>query len=38
MVASMLHCFLNLPATTGPVAEALDLIAGVLRAPTPLAA
>lgn len=38
MVASMLHGFLNLPATIGPVAEALDLIASVLRTPTPLSA
>jgi acetyl esterase len=38
MVASMLHGFLNLPATIGPVAAALDLIAGTLRAPAALTA
>jgi len=32
MVASMLHGFLNLPASIGPVSAALDLIAGTLRA------
>ena|ERR1700722_18654448 len=31
MVASMLHGFLNLPASIGPVGEALDLIAATLR-------
>jgi acetyl esterase len=31
MVASMLHGFLNLPASTGPVGDALDLIAATLR-------
>jgi acetyl esterase len=30
MVASMLHGFLNLPASIGPVADALDLIAATL--------
>jgi acetyl esterase/lipase len=30
MVASMLHGFLNLPASIGPVGEALDLIAATL--------
>jgi acetyl esterase/lipase len=29
--ASMLHGFLNLPASVGPVGAALDLIAGTLR-------
>src|SRR3984957_17048366 len=31
MVASMLHGFLNLPASIGPVGEALDLIAATLN-------
>jgi len=31
MVVSMLHGFLNLPASIGPVGEALDLIAATLR-------
>jgi acetyl esterase/lipase len=31
MVTSMLHGFLNLPATIGPVSAALDLIAGAIR-------
>ena len=31
MVASMLHGFLNLPASIGPVGEVLDLIAATLR-------
>ena len=31
MVTSMLHGFLNLPATIGPVSDALDLIAGTIR-------
>jgi acetyl esterase/lipase len=31
MVTSMLHGFLNLPASIGPVGAALDLIAGTLR-------
>jgi acetyl esterase len=31
MVASMLHGFLNLPASIGPVGAALDLIAATLR-------
>ena len=31
MVASMLHGFLNLPASIGPVSDALDLIAATLR-------
>jgi acetyl esterase len=34
MVASMLHGFLNLPASIGPVGAALDLIAETLRRPT----
>jgi acetyl esterase/lipase len=38
MVASMLHGFLNLPASIGPVAEALDLIASVLRTPAVIGA
>jgi acetyl esterase/lipase len=33
MVASMLHGFLNLPASIGPVGAALDLIAEALRVP-----
>ena len=33
MLTSMLHGFLNLPATIGPVAAALDLIAGTVRGP-----
>jgi hypothetical protein len=37
MVASMLHGFLNLPASIGPVGEALDLIATVLRIPAAIA-
>jgi acetyl esterase/lipase len=37
MVASMLHGFLNLPASIGPVGEALDLIATVLRTPAAIA-
>ena len=32
-VTSMLHGFLNLPASVGPVGAALDLIAGTLRDP-----
>jgi acetyl esterase/lipase len=32
MVASMLHGFLNLPASIGPVGDALDLIAATIRA------
>jgi len=32
MATSMLHGFLNLPATIGPVSDALDLIAWTLRA------
>ena len=31
MVASMLHGFLNLPASIGPVGDALDLIAATIR-------
>ena len=31
MVTSMLHGFLNLPATIEPVSDALDLIAGTIR-------
>ena len=31
MATSMLHGFLNLPATIGPVSDALDLIAATLR-------
>lgn len=31
MVTSMLHGFLNLPATIGPVSDALDLIARTIR-------
>jgi acetyl esterase/lipase len=31
MVTSMLHGFLNLPATIGPVSDALDLIAATIR-------
>jgi len=38
MVASMLHGFLNLPASIGPVAGALDLIAGILRTPAAIGA
>jgi acetyl esterase len=33
MVTSMLHGFLNLPALIGPVGDALELMAGALRAP-----
>jgi acetyl esterase/lipase len=33
MATSMLHGFLNLPATIGPVSAALDLIAKTIRAP-----
>jgi acetyl esterase len=33
MVTSMLHGFLNLPASIGPVGDALELIAETLRAP-----
>jgi acetyl esterase len=33
MASGMLHGFLNLPASIGPVGDALDLIAGLLRAP-----
>ena len=33
MATSMLHGFLNLPASIGPVGDALDLIAQTLRAP-----
>jgi acetyl esterase/lipase len=35
--SGMLHGFLNLPASVGPVAAALDLIAGLLRTPAPVA-
>jgi acetyl esterase/lipase len=35
MAASMLHGFLNLPASIGPVSDALDLIASALRLPEP---
>jgi acetyl esterase/lipase len=38
MVASMLHGFLNLPASIGPVAVALELIAATLRAPATISA
>ena len=38
MVTSMLHGFLNLPATIGPVSDALDLIAGTVRAAAVLTA
>jgi hypothetical protein len=31
MVTSMLHGFLNLPASIGPVGAALDLVAETLR-------
>jgi acetyl esterase/lipase len=37
-VVSMLHGFLNLPASIAPVAEALDLIATVLRTPAAIRA
>jgi acetyl esterase len=35
MASGMLHGFLNLPASIGPVGAALDLIAGLLRTPAP---
>jgi acetyl esterase/lipase len=38
MATSMLHGFLNLPATIGPVSAALDLIAATLREPAALPA
>jgi acetyl esterase len=38
MVTSMLHGFLNLPASIGPVGAALDLIAGTLRTPAAITA
>jgi len=38
MVASMLHGFLSLPASVGPVGAALDLIAGTLREPAAIPA
>jgi acetyl esterase/lipase len=38
MATSMLHGFLNLPATIGPVGAALDLIAATLREPAALPA
>jgi acetyl esterase len=38
MATSMLHGFLNLPATIGPVGAALDLIAATLREPAVLPA
>jgi acetyl esterase/lipase len=38
MLASMLHGFLNLPATIGPVSAALDLIAATLREPAAITA
>ena len=38
MVTSMLHGFLNLPASIGPVGSALDLIAETLRRPAVIAA
>lgn len=38
MIASMLHGFFSLPASIGPVAAALDLIAGTLQAPARLSA
>jgi acetyl esterase/lipase len=37
MVTSMLHGFLNLPASIGPVSASLKLIAGTLRAPAVIA-
>jgi acetyl esterase/lipase len=37
MAAGLLHGFLNLPASIGPVGDAIDLIAGLLRAPAPVA-
>jgi hypothetical protein len=38
MATSMLHGFLNLPATIGPVSASLDLIAATLREPAALPA
>jgi acetyl esterase/lipase len=38
MVTSMLHGFLNLPASVGPVGAALDLIAETLRVPAAITA
>jgi acetyl esterase/lipase len=37
MASGMLHGFLNLPASIGPVGTALDLIASLLRDPVPAA-
>jgi hypothetical protein len=37
MVTSMLHGFLNLPASIGPVGAALELIAETLRVPAGIA-